>query len=183
MKVSLIVACTIDGGIAYNNTIPWHIPEDLKKFKNITTKCQDPHKINAVIMGRHTWESINGKLPNRLNIVITSNEKYHIDDTNVIVVHSITSALAYCDRYYVENTFIIGGTHLYNIFLNQMYHRVDKIYMSLMFCDEKHITNKYIDIDSIFTKFKLYKDLDYSKESDKRLFASYICLPLSDLDS
>jgi len=66
MKCELIVACTKDGIIGYNNKIPWHIPEDLKYFRNTTLN-------SIVIMGRKTFESLpNGYLKNRINIVITN---------------------------------------------------------------------------------------------------------------
>ena len=116
-KVSLILACTLNGGIGYNGKIPWYIPSDLKKFRAITTKCVDENKINAVIMGRKTWESLSKPLANRLNIVITSNKYYKVENENVIVVHSIIAALYCANKPYIENIFIIGGANIYNTFL------------------------------------------------------------------
>ena len=178
-SVSLIVACTNSGGIAYNNEIPWHIPSDLEKFKKVTTMSLFPEKKNAVIMGRNTWESIGKRLPDRLNIVVTSDYNYYIKDKRVIVAHSIMSALEYCNKPYVERIFIIGGTSLYNAFLvKEAYLKmVDRIYMSVMFYDKTHVVNKFIDIDSVYKNFELVKDAEYQKEAKHRLFASYICFP------
>ena len=64
-KIKLIFASSIDGFIGKNGTIPWHIPEDLRRFKALTTG-------HAVVMGRKTWDSLPVKpLPSRLNVVLT----------------------------------------------------------------------------------------------------------------
>jgi len=70
-KVNIIVALDNDGGIGRDGGIPWNIPEDMKRFKLLTTATGR----DAVVMGRKTWESIPEKfrpLPNRMNFVITS---------------------------------------------------------------------------------------------------------------
>lgn len=177
-KVSLILACTLDGGIGYNNDIPWDIPQEIRKFKKITTTCTSLDKMNAVIMGRKTWESIGRPLPDRLNIVITTDYKYRINQKNVIVVHSINAALCQCEKSYVESIFIIGGAKIYNFFLRSEKHLglIDKIYLSVMFYN-KYMTNSHIDMDTIFERFDIQKDAAYQKQSDERLFASYICYP------
>ena len=64
MKISLDVAVSMNGIIGKNNAIPWHLPEDLKRFKQLTTG-------KPVIMGRRTFESIRKPLPDRMNIVLT----------------------------------------------------------------------------------------------------------------
>ena len=74
-----ILACTHNGGIGLNGKLPWRLKEDMKLFKRITTTIQNPNdkekgKLNAVIMGRKTWESIPMKfrpLPNRINIILS----------------------------------------------------------------------------------------------------------------
>ena len=71
-NISLILACTFEGGIGYNNDLPWYIKSDLKKFKDITSKTLDSSKQNAIIMGSKTYMSLPKKeLPNRVNIVLT----------------------------------------------------------------------------------------------------------------
>lgn len=69
-QISLILACTFDGGIGYENKIPWHIKSDLKKFKNITSNTINNLKQNAVIMGSKTYTSLPcNNLENRINII------------------------------------------------------------------------------------------------------------------
>ena len=183
-KVSLIMASMIDGGIGCDNQLPWYVPSELKKFRRITTKCKDPDKINAVIMGRQTWEALGSPLKNRLNIVITRNVYYQAsaygDNDNVVVLHSIISAFIYCDKPYIENIFIIGGAEMYNKFLtsNSYYKKIERIYLTIMFYDNhKNNADKFMEIGSIFENFRIKKDPDYKTESDDRKFASYICTP------
>jgi dihydrofolate reductase len=183
MNVSLILACTLDGRIGRDNDIPWNISSEMKKFKKITTYCKDPNKLNAVVMGRKTWESIGRPLPNRLNIIITTNHSYSVRQAyrdQVIIVHSIRAAMAHCDKNYIENIFIIGGAELYNLFLSTEIDHVKKVYLSIIFYDKQSYSynvNKFIDIDNIFKNFKLQKDIEYQNEADCREFASYICHP------
>ncbi len=180
-KVSLILACMLDGGIGHQSSLPWSIPEEMKKFRKITTKCSDPDKINAVIMGRQTWESLSKPLTNRLNIILTSDIYYSVPYENTIVLHSISRALLYCDQAFIENIFIIGGAKLYNLFLESStyFGKIDKIYLSMMFYNPNYIADKFIVIENIFKNFYLTKDQDYQNECDDRLFASFICRPKS----
>jgi len=187
-KVSLILACTVNGGIAYENDIPWYIPEDLKKFKRITTKCNDPNKINAVIMGRNTWQSLKKPLSGRLNIIITSNTYYkpfipkQYDDGSIIVLHNIMAALAYCEKSFIENIFVIGGAQLYDMFLERQTYRnmIHRIYLSVLFYDDRIKTDKHIAINKLFEHFKLAKDPEYKKCADEKVFESYICTARTD---
>jgi len=82
MKVSLIVAIDLEGGIGKNNDLMWHLPSDMKFFKE-TTKNQ------IVVMGRKNFDSIPEKyrpLPNRLNVILTRNKNFTAD--NCLVYHS-----------------------------------------------------------------------------------------------
>ena len=177
----MILACTFDGGIGLDDTIPWYMPEDLKKFKKITTNVNDSDKMNAVIMGKNTWESLPKRpLTDRVNIVITRDYCFNPRYKNVIVLHSVQSALIYChNNDVIENMFIIGGAIVYNDFLLNAENTklIEKIYLSVMFYDKNHVLNKFIDIQQLFTKFKLIKDKEFEQQSDNRLFASYICIP------
>ena len=166
-KVSLILACTLDGGIGKDNDIPWNISSEMKKFKKITTTCVNPGKLNAVIMGRKTWESIGRPLPNRFNIIVTTNHMYtvpHIYKDRVIVVHSVPAALANCDKEYIENVFVIGGAELYNLFMTSEIQLVKQIYLSVIFYDDESYSygvNKFIQMDKIFENFWICKDCVY----------------------
>ena len=128
-KFSIIVACSSNGGIGFENKIPWYLPDDLKNFKKITSFVNDNTKRNAVIMGKNTWESLPIKpLPNRLNIVMTSNPEYEINDKSVIVANSFEDVFMYCSPSNIENIFIIGGTQIYNDCFKYYNHLIDKIY-------------------------------------------------------
>lgn len=130
MKINIIVACDDKYGIGKNNSIPWHLPPDLKHFKNLTTsgKLQ-----NVVIMGRNTWDSLPDKfkpLSNRFNFIITSRE---IDLTTFENTYSfnslqtaITSAHENQVKFNLGDIFIIGGERLYqdaayNLPINSLY--------------------------------------------------------------
>ena len=77
--MKMIAACDNNYGIGYQNKLLFRIPEDMKNFSNIT-------KNNVVVMGRKTYESMDCKpLPNRINIVITSDKEYHKEHSNIIV--------------------------------------------------------------------------------------------------
>jgi len=179
----MILACTFNGGIGFDNNIPWNMPEDLQKFKKITTSITDNDKMNALIMGRNTWESLPKRpLKDRINIIITRDYRFHPRYGNVIVLHSIQSAMMYCfNNNLIENIFVIGGASIYNDFLlNAEYTKlIEKIYLSVMYYDKLHQLNKFIDMQQLFEKFKLIKDKEYQQESDNKLFASFVCIPKS----
>lgn len=98
----IIAAISNNGVIGKNNSLPWHLPEDLRKFKRETVG-------NTVVMGRKTWESLPTKpLPGRQNIVVTRNPCYHAAGAEV--VPSIEAAVNISEH---EKVFIIGGSELY----------------------------------------------------------------------
>ena len=104
-KLVLIAAVAKNGVIGKDNALPWHLPEDLKHFKQLTTG-------HAVIMGRKTWESLPERfrpLPGRTNIVVTRNAGYRA--TGATVVNSLDDAV----KVGAGGTavFIIGGAELY----------------------------------------------------------------------
>jgi len=118
IEFALIVACALDGGIGKDNKIPWYIPGDLKHFKQLTTTCPDGF-MNAVVMGRNTFESLpeqHKPLPSRVNIVVsTTLEQTSSSTSNIHVVRSLQEALELVGRLqYVHKTFVIGGSRLYH---------------------------------------------------------------------
>lgn len=113
--INVIVAISKNRVIGNDNKLLWHLPADLKRFKEITTG-------NAIVMGRKTYESIGRPLPNRRNIVITREEDCVIEDCEV--VNSIEEALLLTG----SNCFIIGGGEIYK----QTLHLADKIYLTLV---------------------------------------------------
>lgn len=170
--VSLILACTLDGGIGYNNTIPWHIKDDLLKFKKITSETSDITKKNAVIMGSNTYMSLPvKKLKDRINIVISRSDeknKMYIEN-DIIKFCSIDLALKYCyNNNIIEKIFVIGGSYLYNYFLENN-KAIYSIYLSII--KDKYDCDTHIDIYKIFKNFKLEKDFGYMNSE----YISYIC--------
>jgi dihydrofolate reductase len=105
-RVSLIVAVADNGVIGRENALPWHLPEDLKRFKRITLG-------KPVVMGRKTFESIGKPLPGRLNIVMTRAAGYRRE--GVTVAHDVEGALRAAGA--VEEVMIIGGSDLFRLFL------------------------------------------------------------------
>jgi len=104
MRISLIAALSQNYVIGVQGKLPWHISEDLKRFKTITQG-------HPVIMGRKTYESIGRLLPNRENLVITRQENYELPPGGKIF-SSISSALADCENVF-EDVFVIGGGEIY----------------------------------------------------------------------
>lgn len=101
-RVYLVAAVAANGIIGANGRLPWHIPEELKHFKKLTLG-------HPVIMGRRTWESLKGALPQRENIVVTRTPGYEAPGAAVAV--SLEAALAMCIGEPVA--FVIGGTQLF----------------------------------------------------------------------
>lgn len=149
--MKLIAAIDNERGLGKNNTIPWYLPSDLKYFRNVTTKTNDPNKFNAVIMGRITWESIPKKfrpLKNRYNFVISSNQVDHD-----LVFKTFDECLEHINKMNdIESIYIIGGAQLYNEYLD--------------YCDELYITeiNSSFDCDRKLKNFTGYEKKWNSEE-------------------
>ncbi|CAF1552748.1 unnamed protein product [Adineta ricciae] len=113
--LSIVVALDDCNGIGRDNTIPWHLKNDLKFFRHVTSKKIDPNKQNAVIIGRKTYETFPKPLPNRLNIVISRNSALpNTNYPNVARVDSINDAIERAQEdLSVENIFIAGGVSVY----------------------------------------------------------------------
>jgi dihydrofolate reductase len=104
--VTLIVAVADNGVIGRENALPWHLPEDLKRFKRLTMG-------KPMIMGRKTFESIGKPLPGRLNIVVTRHTNYRRE--GVEVVHDTDQALEAAAP--APEVMVIGGAELFRLFL------------------------------------------------------------------
>ncbi len=106
--IALIVARTRNGVIGRDNTMPWHLPEDLRYFRRVTMG-------KPVIMGRNTWESLGKPLPGRDNIVITRNPDYYADGATV--VNDLETALLVADSFAsacgADEIMVIGGAQVY----------------------------------------------------------------------
>jgi dihydrofolate reductase len=105
MKLNLILARARNGVIGRDNTLPWHLPEDMAHFKRTTLGC-------PVIMGRKTWDSLPAKfrpLPGRLNVVVTRQPGWAAE--GAVVAHSLEAACAACPSN--STAWVIGGAELY----------------------------------------------------------------------
>lgn len=113
--LSIIVAVAKNNVIGKDNKLIWHLPEDLKRFKRITTG-------HTIIMGRKTFESLGRVLPNRTHIVLSKDTDFKVDDENVQVINDISLLGEYISS--EEENFVIGGASIYKLLMpytNKMY--------------------------------------------------------------
>ena len=143
-KITVIVAVSENLVIGYKNALPWHISEDLKNFKKITTN-------HSVVMGRKTFESIGKPLKDRRNIVISRDKALKI--TGVEVVNSLDDAI--CLTKDENEIFIIGGEQIYK--------------MAMPIATNLHITKVYCTVegDAFFPAFDL-RDWKILTQNDKK---------------
>ena len=116
MKISIIAAIGENNELGKNNDLIWHLPNDLKFFKSVTTG-------KTVLMGRNTFWSLPKVLPNRTNIVITDMDE---DYPKEVVIYNSIDAFLEDYKNTEEEVFIIGGASIYNQFINI----ADKIYLT-----------------------------------------------------
>ena len=102
--IILIAATSKNNALGKDNKIIWHLPDDFKRFKELTSG-------HHIIMGRKTFESFPKPLPNRTHVVITRQKNYNPD--GCIVVNSIEEAFEICPKN--EDVFLIGGAEIYKL--------------------------------------------------------------------
>lgn len=122
MKLSMIIATDHNCGIGLNNQLPWHLPDELRYFKEQTVG-------KVVIMGKNTFESIGKALPNRYNIVLTTDRSFKADDVDV--VHSFEEAVQVAETLAQElqvEIVVIGGKAVYELFAPL----VTKVYLTVI---------------------------------------------------
>ncbi len=122
MTLSFIVAISDNNAIGINNTLPWHLPEDLKFFKRTTMG-------KPVVMGRKTFDSLGRPLPGRLNIVLSGNPKLELPE-GVQLFTDIKTAISSLEVAGVEEAFIIGGGEIFKRTLDV----VDCMYITRVHC-------------------------------------------------
>jgi len=116
--IASVFAMSENRVIGNKNQLPWHLPADLKFFKNLTTG-------HPVIMGRKTYESIGKPLPHRTNIIITRQPDYQ--QLDCVVVNNVTSALEVAQKI-SPDVFIIGGAEI----LRQALSYIDTMFLTLI---------------------------------------------------
>lgn len=157
--LSIIAAVNESYIIGKDNKLPWHIPDDLKRFKKLTTG-------KTIVMGRKTFESLPGVLPNRKHIIITENMNYTYDNDNVEIVHNIKDILKYKDC--KDEIFIIGGGKIYAEFLP--------------YCEKLYLTKVHSNQigDTYFPKFDInnYKVIENEDHESNSIKYSFLTLQL-----
>ena len=117
MKISLVVAAASNNGIGKGGTMPWHLPNDLKHFKNVTWGM-------PVVMGRKTFDSLGKPLPGRKNIVITRQPDWKAE--GAVAVKSMDDALFLVKETDALEAMIIGGGEIFKM----MFEKANRIYMT-----------------------------------------------------
>jgi dihydrofolate reductase len=157
MTVSIIVAIGENNAIGKNNQLLWHLPADLRHFKNITSG-------HTIIMGRKTFDSVGKPLPNRRNIVVTRQD---IKIEGCEVVKSIDEAIALCKG--EDEVFIGGGAEIYRLAMA----KTDRIYLT--------IVHEVFDADTFFPEINFSEWVetaheDHQPDEKNKLSYSFITL-------
>lgn len=140
MSISLIAAMANNRVIGKNNTLPWHLPADLKHFKNTTMG-------KAIVMGRKTFESIGRPLPGRQNIIVTRDKMYQA--TGCTIINSINQIKLVSDAIEIM---VIGGAEIYKQLLPQ----AQRLYLTYIHAD--------VDGDSHFPQWQANEWQEISRE-------------------
>ena len=136
-RISMIVAVDEERAIGKDNRLLWNIPEDLKRFKELTTG-------HTVIMGENTHHSIGRPLPHRTNIVVTLNQSLVLP--GCFVVYSIDEAFQMAKEKEKEEVFVIGGASIYR----QCLPLVERLYLTLV--EGKHEADTFFPDYAEFQK-------------------------------
>lgn len=125
MIISSIVAISNNNAIGIDNDLPWHMPADLKFFKETTLG-------HYILMGRKSFDSVGRPLPGRTNIVVTRNKEF--SNSQLKIVHSISDGILLAIEAKQEQLFILGGSNIYT----QTMHIANRLYVTKI---NTHIPN------------------------------------------
>jgi len=117
MRVSIIAAVAENGVIGREGRLPWHLPDDLRRFKQLTMG-------HTLVMGRKTWDSIGRPLPGRRMVVLTRQTDFRPD--GVEVASSLDDALAIARAAGDDEAFLIGGAEIYRL----AWPRAERLYLT-----------------------------------------------------
>lgn len=152
-KISLIVATDSVGGIGKENKIPWHLSDDIKRFKDLTMG-------HPVIMGRKTFESVISSLkkplPGRTNIVVTRSTNFNYD--GVLVFNNIEDAIKKGKEIDSEEVFVAGGAQIFD----EIVGLADRLYLTVIDGD--------FDADTFFKKADAFKKLIFEEKKQEGKF-------------
>ena len=132
MRVSIIAAVAANGVIGRAGGLPWRLPADLRRFKQITMG-------HHMIMGRTTYESVGRPLPGRTTIVLTRDRSWSAD--GVVVAHSLNEAVEVARQAGDDEVFVTGGSSVYREGLE----RADRMYLTEVHAD--------VDGDTVFPRW------------------------------
>lgn len=152
MTLTLIAAVADNNALGKDNKMLWHLPDDFKRFKQLTSG-------HYIIMGRKTFESLPGMLPNRTHVIITRQQDYKAD--GCIIVNSLDQAIIACPQH--EEVFVIGGGEIYK----QAIDRADKIELTRVHGISPEADAFFPEIDSL--KWKLVESVGHPKD-EKHMF-------------
>lgn len=159
--IVIIAAIDENRGLGCKNRLLFHLPNDLKHFKELTTG-------NTVLMGRKTFESLpKGALPNRRNIVLSSNKELHYPDTEIYT--SMDEALDHCAN--DEKVFIIGGHSVYKMAID----RADELRLTYIKAKAKQVDVFFPPID--YNEWDEIDCKEYPKDekhTEAYAFATYL---------
>lgn len=147
-NAEIIVAMSENNVIGKDNKLIWHIKEDLQLFKNITNG-------HFIVMGRKTFESLPGILPNRTHLILTRDKTYQVHDERVRVFCNLKELICFIKEQSNDKFYIIGGGEIYKLFLPL----VQTLNISLV--------HRIVDGDTYFPKinddFKVLEEIKYTE--------------------
>jgi dihydrofolate reductase len=150
MIKSLVVAASTNNAIGRNNQLLWHLPNDLKFFKNVTWAM-------PVLMGKRTFQALGYKpLNGRINLVLTTDKRYKKE--GAVIIHKLKDADFFAREHDYKELMILGGANVYGQTIND----ADKIYIT-------RVHHVFEDADAFFpaideNKWKLAVNEDYFKD-------------------
>lgn len=154
--ITMIAAAGENNELGKDNDLLWHLPDDFKRFKHLTTG-------HYIIMGRKTFETFPRPLPNRIHVVITRNKNYKKE--GAVVIHTMKEALKLAEK--DEQPFIIGGGEIYKMGLPV----ADKIEFT-------RVHGKFDDADTFFPNFseedwELISEIEHAKDEKHKYSFTY----------
>jgi dihydrofolate reductase len=160
MIISIIAALDEEGGIGYQNRLPWHLPGDLSRFKKLTMG-------HHLILGRKTYESIGGPLPGREMIILSRNPDYSVTDSQV--ASTLEKGLGIVREGDEKEVFVVGGAEIYQA--------------ALPLADRMYLTHVHTvsQADSFFPKFDqddwlMICEQSFPADQDNPIETTFTCL-------
>ena len=151
MRVSLVVAMGMNRVIGKAGRLPWHMPADLKRFKELTMN-------HVMIMGRKTYESIGEPLPGRVSVVVTRNKDFKAPIGNCGHAESLDAAIAIFESTLIDELFIIGGAQIFS----EAIHKADRMYITLI---QENFTGDTFFPEVEWLEWDLVSEIHHSKDA------------------